>query len=339
MSKSIKVSINCNMGESLEPGFSRVSFGKYSLFPIPTKLNSDFKTKLLLNFIDEWKNEQIGSNPEREGEIILSFLSVILKQKVKFVSSRLNDIQMSKENKELISFNSPIKFPEDLADLYDKFKSLPLEILERHLRACECYQEALLISNNNPTISFFLFVVCIECLSSKEQDFYDYLIKKIGDKREISKEEIERTHESYVKEYGLNKNFISFIVNHYDDWKKDFSEKEFKKLLSNIYSIRSSFTHKGENLEKYIRYVDNTLKSKSVYTKIKDKKVEFPGLNYLSEIVQKVLINFLGKQNHPEGDNVPELALNEGKIDLEVYDNLSFKKGGFVFTNQIKHRK
>ena len=85
--------------------------------------------------------------------------------------------------------------------------------------------------------------------------------------------------------------------------------------------------------------MDNTLKSKSVFTTIKDKKVEFPGLNYLAEIVQKVLIDFLEKQESSECDNLPQLALNESLINLEVDDKSSIKKGDFVFTNQIKHRK
>ncbi len=323
MNKSIKVSMKCDVGESLKAGFSEITFGKYTLSPLPTKSKDEFKTELLLNFIDKWKDEQTGSNPEKEGEIILSWLSLILRQKVKVNSVRLNEISISNPDQENIIFDSPIRFPENLHDLYSRFKSLPLDLLERYLRACECYQQALLTSNNNPSISFFLLVVCVECLSNKEQNFYEHLIKKLDNKNEISKQEIKNLHESFVKEYGIKKNFINFIMSRYGDWNGQFSEEEFKKFLSSVYDIRSSFTHKGENLEKYIKFVDNTLKSKSVFTTIKDKKVEFPGLNYLAEIVQKVLINFLEKQESSECDNLPQLALNESLINLEVDDKSS----------------
>ena len=293
----------------------------------------------MLDFIDKWKDEQTGSNPEKEGEIILSWLSLILTQKVKLNSVRLNEVSISDTNQGNIIFNSPIIFPENLSDLYTKFKSLSLEVLERYLRACECYQQSLLTSSNNPSVSFFLLVVSIECLTNKEQDFHEYLIKELDEKNEVSKQEINKIHESFITEYGIKKNFINFIMSHYSGWNSQFSEEEFKKFLSSVYDIRSSFTHKGENLEKYIKFVDNTLKSKSVFTTIGDKKIEFPGLNYLTEIVQRVLINFLEKQESSECDNIPQLALNESLIHLEVDDKSSIKKGSFVFTNQIKHRK
>jgi tetratricopeptide (TPR) repeat protein len=331
--------MKCDMGEILKDGFSGITFGKYALSPLPTKSKDEFKTELLLNFIDVWKEGQSGSNPEKEGEIILSWLSLILRQKIKVNSVRLNEVSISNPNQIKIFFDSPIIFPENLYNLYTKFKSLPLDLLERYLRACECYQQALLTSNNNPSVSFFLLVVSVECLSNKEQDFYEYLIKKFDGKKEISKEEINKIYDLFIEEYGIKKNFINFIMSHYENWNGQISEEEFKKFLSSIYDIRSSFTHKGENLEKYIKFVDNTLKSKSVFTTIKDKKVEFPGLNYLTEIVQKVLIDFLEKQKNSDQDNIPQLALNESLINLEVDDKSSIKKGSFVFTNQIKHRK
>jgi hypothetical protein len=331
--------MRCDIGGALKSGINGISFGKYSFLPLPKNQSGEFKTELLLNFTDEWEEGQIGSNPEKEGEIILSFLSLVLKQKIKLNSVRLNDIQIDSLNDKLIIFDSPINQPETLANLHQKFRSLPLDLLERYLRACECYQQALLISNNNPSISFFLFVASIECLSNKEQDFYLYLKDKLNDNETISKESLDKFYESFNNGYGLKKNFIKFIVDNYSGWNSYFSEEEFKKLLSSIYDIRSSFTHKGENLEKYISFVDKTLKSKSVFTRIKEKKVEFPGLNYLSEIVQKAILNSLDKQNNEDCDNIPELALNEGKIDLEVDDGLSIKKGEFVSTNQIKHRK
>lgn len=342
MSKSVQISIKCKLGESLKPGFEGINLGKYTFSPLPSESLDGFKTELLLNFEDKWTEEQQGSNPEKEGEIILSWLSMILRQKLKVSSSRLNNVQMSSSKTEIIVFESPIDFPNNISDLYTKFKSLPLDdLLKRYVRACECYQEALLVSTSNPTISFFLFVVCIECLSNKDDDFHQYLMKEISTKEEVSKKEIEDIHDKFIDECGLKRNFIQFILSNYDEWKVDFSEKEFRELLSSIYEIRSLFTHKGENLEKYIKLVDSSFKSKTVFTKIRDKKLEFPGLDYLSNIVRTVLINFLAKEKTSETDNIPELALKEGLVNLaltETAQKETIQKGSFVTKNQIKCR-
>lgn len=336
MNKYLEVSIKCKLGELLKQGLGEISIGKYRILPLPSEKTDGFKTELLLHFKDELREGQKSSNPEKEGEIILSWLSVILRQKLKTSSFRLNNVQIPNVNTELIVFESQIDLPEDILDLYMKFKSLPLETLERYVRSCECYQEALLLSTNNPTISFFLFVVCIECLSNKDYDFYQYLIKEMCSKEEISKKEINSIHDKFINEYGLKNNFIQFILSNHEDWKTNFSEDEFRELLSSIYKIRSLFTHKGESLEKYIKLIDAQLKSKTVFTIIGDKKLEFPGLNYLSILVRTVLVNFLKKQEFSDKDNIPELALKDSLVNLVPLE--AIQEGNFVAKNQIKHR-
>ncbi len=341
MSKPIAISIKCKVGELLKPGFLGINIGKYTFSPLPSESTDNFKTELLLNFKDEWGEGQQGSNPKKEGEIILAWLSVILRQKVKLSSLRLNNVDIPNKNEETISFDSQIDFPEKINELYNKLKSLPFSkndnLLERYVRACECYQEALLLSTSNQTISFFLFVVCTECLSNKNYDFYQYLMKELSTKDEISKKEIEGVYNNFIKEYGLKNNFIQFVLSNFDEWKTDFSEEEFRNLLSSIYKIRSMFTHKGENLKKYIELIDTRLKSKSVFTKIGNKNVEFPGLNYFSDIVRKVLINFLDNQSISDIDNIPKLAFKEGIVNLIATNQI--KKGHLVMGNSIKHRK
>ena len=161
-------------------------------------------------------------------------------------------------------------------------------------------------------------------------------MKGLSTKEEISKKEIEVVHKKFIKEYGLKKKFIQVILSNFEEWKTDFSEKEFKDLLSSIYNIRSMFTHKGENLKKYVELVDTQLKSKSVFIKIRDKNVEFPGLKYLSMLVRTVLISFLEKQEASNCDNIPKLALKEGIVNLIANEPI---QGSFVTKNQIRYRK
>lgn len=336
--KNISVSIRFKIGEQLKPGFSGMSIGKYTLSVLPSKLANDFKSELLLNFEDKWEEDQQGSNPEKEGEIILSWLSMILRQKLEVDASKLNNIQTPNTKKEIISFESSIEFPENISALYHKFKSLSQANLRKFIRACECYQESLLVSTSNPTISFFLFVVCIECLSNKDKDFFAYLKEKIGE--ETSKKEIEEIYKNYKKEYGSCKNFIQFILSHFDDWEKDgFSIDEFKKFLSSIYKLRCFFTHEGKNLKNYIKLI-NKLGSKCVFTNIYNKNVEFPGLDYLSRIVRKVLINFLEKKEVSNNDNIPEFALGDDAINLILRNSAEgIPKMSLITKNQIKTRE
>ncbi len=337
MNNSIKLSLKCRLGEKFKPDFSEIKIGKYTISSLPSENLEGFKTELLLSFIDEWKEGQQGSNPEREAEIITSWLSTILKQKLKICSSRLNNLQISKTNKQFIYFEPLVDFPINLLDLYNKLKSMPLEKLERYARACNCYQEALITSNDNPSISFFLFVISLECISNKGHNFYEYLIKELYNKEEISKKEIDEIYGRFNEEYGAKRNFISFILSNFNEWKEKFTEEEFKKMLSSVYDIRSLFTHEGENLEKHINLIDN-LKSKTVFTSIKDKKLEFPGLNYLSEIVRKVLINFLEEQQAFEIDNLPELALKDSIVNLDLVKDEAIKRGILITKDRIKYR-
>jgi len=341
----IEVSIKCKISSSLKPGFNGINIGKYLFSPLPTEPQDNFKTELLLQFKDNWKESQQGSNPEKEGEIILSWLSVILRQKLKLCSSRLNNIDIPNLKKENISFDSQIDFPEKTNELYSKLKSLPFSkednLLERYVRSCELYQEALMLSNTQPHISFFLFVVCIECLSHKDYDFYEYLMNNLKEKNKIeniTKKEITEIYENgFIKERGLRNNFIEFVLSYYKIWDSEFTEEEFRKLLSSIYKIRSMFTHKGENIQKYINLVDKSLKSKSIYARIENNEIEIPGLDYFSKIVREVLINFLDNQSVSETDNIPKLALNESLVNLIATKEI--KKGDLVTGNSIKHRK
>src|SRR3989344_663938 len=327
MTRSIKVSTKFRLGEVLRQDFSEINLGKYTLHRSPNEHLGSLKTELLLNFIDDWK----------EGQIVLSWLSTILKQKLKVISSSLNDLQFHNKSRQTITFKSPIDFPNNILELYNKFKSLPLEILERYARACECYQEALLVSDNNPTISFFLFVVCVECMSNRSYNFYEYLMRELAEKNEISKKEIGEIYNKFNKEHGSKKSFIEFILFNFEEWKEEFNKEDFIKLLSSIYDIRSLFTHEGEDLTKHIELIDN-LKSKTIFTNIKDKKLEFPALNYLSEIVREVLINFIERQQDSDADNIPELALKDSLVNLDLIKDEAIKKGSFIFKNQIKHR-
>ena len=73
-------------------------------------------------------------------------------------------------------------------------------------------------------------------------------------------------------------------------------------------------------------------------TKIKKKDLEFPGLNYISEMVRDVLINFLIKQEGSKEDNIPWLALKDALVNLKLNENETIQKGSFIKKSQIKYK-
>ncbi len=336
----IDLSIKCKIGESLTPGFNGISFGKYTISPLPSKPQNNFKSELLLTFKDNWNEDQLISNPEKEGEIILTWLSVILNQKIRLDSTRLNNTDILSENKENIFFETQVNFPDEINELYNKLKSLTLteenNLLEKYVRSCEIYQEALMLSNTLPHFSFFLFVICIECLSNKDYNFYEYLINSMPNKQNVLKEEIQDIYTKFNEDYGLKNNFIQFILSNFEEWKSEFNENEFRNLLASIYKIRSRFTHEGDGMQQYLKLVSG-IKSKSVFTKIKNKEIEIIGLDYFSKIVRSALINFLDKQPVLEIDNIPKLALKESSVNL--ISTAQINRGQIVTSNLIKHRK
>ena len=68
-----------------------VTFGKYKLRSIPTPMESidDTHESLMLEFQDFWKEGQLSSNPEKEGDYALSLLSLVNGMKAEFTPSKL----------------------------------------------------------------------------------------------------------------------------------------------------------------------------------------------------------------------------------------------------------
>lgn len=332
-----EVSIKIRTSGALKSGFKGLTFSRYQLMPLPSNTDSDFRGELLLNF----KGDRIPSHLVGEGKIISAWLSVLLKQKIIVDASRLNNINISKTKTENISFETECTFPENIEELYNKFKSLPLaekdSLLEKYSRACKVYQEAIILSNVYPTLSFFLLVTAIECVSTPDREFYAYLLKEMGSREDITKEEVDTIYCEYNTKYGIKNSFIEFILKNYDEWKDEFSEEEFRDLLGTAYKIRSNFTHKGKNIEEYIRVIDTIIRGKTVSRKVGNKKVEVLGLNYFSEIVRKVLIKFLDGQPDLGCDNIPELALQD--ITMELVATTDIKGGEVVTADKIKYRK
>ena len=310
MSKGgIDVKILFTSSKTLAPQLREVTFDKYKISSIPTAREAltDTHENLLLEFYDLWKEGQIGSNPEKEGDYILSLLSLILQTKVEFDSTKVNDVQVTLKKKRSSFLKGNMEFSSDFEDLFGKLHSLDLDVSRQFLRSCSIYRTALSLIDDNPTLSFFLLVTAIEAISNT--------VMKRGTKSE---------------------KFRKFILRHlpssFEDELRD--KKLLLLLIKQAYRMRNAFTHGGTEISIGTLSADN-LNRNYVKHYVKGKEVYSPSLRWFETVVRAVLLEFLRAQKMVEGkeSKLSDLAIEEGIIYVKVKKPL--KAGRVVTTKEV----
>ena len=264
-----------------------IKIGKYKLRAVPTARASltDSTENILLEFNDEWDADQKFSNPEEEGNIVLSFLSLIFQARIEHVASRLNTVQITAKRAHSAYLNGEIVLPPNTEKLLKKLLSMDMDLLRQYMRSCNAYKTALSLIGENPTLSFFLLVTAIEAISGK-------VIKKT-----------ERV------------NFVEFILNYLPKPVKDDipDEKLLRTLIKEAYAMRCAFTHGGHRLS-----IGSLLADKSdlpfVAHYVDNKRIYSPSLKWFEKVVRYALVSFLEKQKIKKAEekkfpNLPEKNL------------------------------
>jgi hypothetical protein len=291
---------------------SQVPFlvGKYYVEPIPTntqeKLNQ--KIKFLLKFSSNLENVA-GSHckPEKESELFLSFLSIPLNSSMTIDATMTNNIKTNQET------TFPFWEIPELPDLNSSIKalmSLDYEIAKQFIRASEAYNEALKLKKTNPTLSYFLFCIAIECLSNK-----------------------------IYKEESIRKNFVKFLLNYFPS-NDQFETKDLESFYTTIYKFhRNGFTHGGRPVPNAVQVADNH-KLPYIINFIDGKEVKTPGLEWFNEIVQSSLMTFLHKTEIKETNNdyFKDYSKELGIINLKIKSDSQkdFKAGHAIFASDLE---
>lgn len=303
------VEILFTSSKAWDPGLKEVTFDKYKLRSVPTARESldDTHESLILEFQDSLEEDQVSSNPEREGDYILSFLSVANAMKVEFNSLKLNNVQATLRSRRSSFLIGKRDSSVDLEELCRKLKSLDQDLLRQYLRGCSAYRTALSLVEDNPTLSFFLLVTAIEAVSNK--------VMRSGDQR---------------------KDFVEFILRYLP---KSFEDELGNKgllplLIDEAYTMRCAFTHGGTEISIGTLSADH-LQRKYVKHMIKDKEVCSPGLSWLADVVQTVLLKFLSDQKTEQEheSTLSDLAREEGIIYVKAARDV--KAGEFVYDKDI----
>jgi len=307
--ESLHIEILFTSSKALEPRLKEVTFGKYRIGSIPTAKESldDTHERFILEFYDLWKEGQTSSNPEKEGDYVLSLLSLVNRMKVKFDSIKINNVQGTLRRKRSSFLMGKIELPTDFEELLKKLQSLDSDLLRQYLRSCSVYRAALSLIDDNPTLSFFLLVTAIEAISNK--------VMKTGDQR---------------------KDFVEFILKYLQkSFEDELGSRELLLLLiDEAYTMRCAFTHGGKEISVGTLSADQ-IGRKYVKHYVKDKETYSPSLSWFTSVVQAVLLKFLREQEVVEGQEsiLSDLAREESIIYLEAAKEV--KAGQVVTTKDI----
>ncbi len=279
----------------LSPQFSSLSFGKYTIEPIPSADtgNTSATNQYLLRFPDIMGENDRRSSPTREAEQILSLLSLWLGTQLKIKSLMVNSVNVGDLSQDVAAsgITGILEAPPDLELLIKKFNNLDLDMARQFLRAADSYKTAVNLIGQNNTLSYFLLTVTIECLSNKTRVKTDK---------------------------GSCDSFINFILAYLQDKSQIETEKEWKELLKEVYyRHRSGFTHGGKEIPEATDMAD---KLNRVYVKnlIDGKEIKTPSLKWFESVVRNSLFGFLMAQeiNVKSQDRVKEISLEHGLVQL-----------------------
>lgn len=279
----------------LSPEISSLSFGKYTIEPIPSADtgNTSATNQYLLRFFDEMGKNDRRSVPAREAEQVLSLLSLWLGTRLEVNSLMVNSINIGlpKQDVAASGITGIVENPPDLQLLIQKFNCLDLDLARQFLRAANVYKTAVNLIGQNNTLSYFLLTVAVECLSNK--------MRAATDK-------------------GSCDGFINFILTYLQDRSQIESEQDWRELLKEVYyNHRSGFTHGGKEIPEATDMADQLNR---VYVKnlIDGKEVKTPSLKWFESVARNTLLGFLLAQeiNAEPSDRVKEISLEHGIVQL-----------------------
>ena len=310
MSKtSLSVEVHFTSSKAWSPKLKEVAFDKYKLKSIPTakQQQDDTQQSLVLEFQDLWEESQVNSNPQREGDYILSFLSLVDAMKVDFNAFKLNTVDLTETLRRRSSFlRGEMDSSIDLGELCRRLKSLDQDLLIQYLRGCSAYRSALSLIEESPTLSLFLLVTAIEAVSH-----------------------------NVVRSGDLRKDFVEFILTYLS---KSFEEQLgielLTKLINEAYNMRCAFTHGGREISIGTLSADNIHRI-YVKHKVEGKEVCSPSLAWFASVVQNVLLRFLTLQEAREGRESILSDLAREEAIMQVIAARDIQSGQFVTTRDL----
>jgi|GEM_PF-1200351 hypothetical protein len=301
-----RVAVRFSCGREVSPNLAEIKFDKYRITTLPSKRDpfSPSGEDMLLEFPDVWEKDQIASNPEREAQYILAWLSLAFGAKIEFDSAKINTVNITLQRRQHRQRKSPIESDSELNPLFNGLCSLNDKDAQQCLRACEAYRVAVSLTEDNPTLAMFMLVTAVECLSNTFETGEGHFLK-----------------------------LSHFISSHLpQELASERDDPKFPELLRQCYESRSGFTHGGKPLSLASTVADQA--SERFVTHYEDgRETVTPGTAWFEKIVRSVIMEFLRKQNGPRRASLSALALQEGILTLRA--KRSVERGSILTRDDV----
>jgi hypothetical protein len=295
--------IRCEMSRRFAVAQGELDLAGYKLRPLPSKYGG--KQEAILVF--EGGGTNAHSNPEEEGEMVLSFMALLFNCKVQKTGYRINglDIGSSAQRKPHLSelFEGSIETLDYAAHIRSLF-SLSDQLAKQFIRACNAYSLAVSSIELDSTLSFLLLVTALECLSTQEAF--------------LSSSELDKSKMRTERYCCLVKTFCTAAA----ELHPAGGEAAFLRDLKTVYySHRSAFVHGGKEVSIASKIADQSGLHNFGHF-VEGQEIFTPGLKWFFQVTRSTLIGFLTEyprtgrtQNHQVLANI---AADRATITMRV---------------------
>lgn len=280
----ITTELRCELSRRFPIVQGDVDFFRYRLKPLPSKYGG--QQEAILIFEDDMTKGH--SNGEHEGEIVLSFMSLLFDCRIRKTGYRVNglDISGTSPAKAQLSELFEGQIPEqDTATMVRHLFTLGDQLTKQFVRACNAYALAIASVELDRSLSFLLLVTALECISTQEE----FCPNAELDKSKKSTERYCRLVQAYCGEV--------------EGFYPSGGEEAFLRDLKTVYySHRSGFVHGGKEVSIASKMADQA-GFNSIGHFVDGKEVFTPSLKWFFQIARSTLIGFLS--NFPRSDSSP----------------------------------
>lgn len=270
--------IRCELSRRFAIAQAEIDLSRYRLKPMVSRYGGP--QEAILSFEEPMLKGH--ANPEEEGEIVLSVLSLVFDCKVRKTGYRINalDISGSNDRKPHLDehFGGAIQSGDYAAHIKNLF-TLGDQLAKQFIRASNAYSLAIASVELDSSLSFLLLVTALECISTQET----FLANSVLDKSKKSTERYCRLVQTYCD---------NAVELHPRGGEKDF----IRDLKTVYYSHRSAFVHGGREVSIASKIADQS-GFNSIGHFIDGEEVFTPGLKWFFQVTRRTLLGFLSR--HP----------------------------------------
>ena len=293
--KYMDVRVIVRLSRPLHPKLHDIKIGRYLIKRLPSDESLGGRTHhYLLEYEDVYLPGDTPSQPEKESRLFISFIAMLLRTRISVESLMINSVNIGPAHRQegYKIYQNELEELPDFESALSNITRMSPETAELFLRACEVYRLALNNIGKNDTLSFLLFTVAVECLSTK-----------------------------YGTGNGISAKFIQFIKARAKESIEGISEQNLVSILNNVYDkYRCAFVHHGKEIPAAPFAADIAGKPYIEHLE-KGKPRKAPSLVWFESVVRECLYKFLeeeiGKASNATYNHFKNLSMDYGMVTMK----------------------